>query len=63
MVECVLIQLKPSDLYIISFEKGLGLRPRPFSTAKNVELFGLYPIQNATGSVAPHPQPTAVCFN
>ena len=33
MVGCVLSQLKPSELYILSFEK-----------AKNVELLGLYPI-------------------
>ena len=31
MVGCVLSQLKPSEFYILSFEKGLGLRPRPFS--------------------------------
>ena len=27
MVGCVLSQLKPSELYILSFEKGLGLYP------------------------------------
>ena len=26
-----LSQLKPSELYILSFGKGLGLRPRPFT--------------------------------
>ena len=31
MVVCVLSQLKPSELYILSLEKALGLRPRPFS--------------------------------
>ena len=31
MVGCVSSQLKPSELYILSFEKILGLRPRPFS--------------------------------
>ena len=31
MVSCLLGQLKLSDFYILSFEKGLGLRPRPFS--------------------------------
>ena len=29
---------------ILSCEKGLGLRPRTFFTAKNGELLGLYPI-------------------
>ena len=87
MVGCVLSQLKPSELYILSCGKGRGLRPRPFpqlrlliirdphygrmcfksvktlgalhsslwkrprpsasvfSTAKNVELLGIYPIR------------------
>ena len=31
MVGCVLSQLKPSELSILSCEKGLGLRPGPFS--------------------------------
>ena len=31
MFGCVLSQLKPSEFYILSCEKGLGLRPRPFS--------------------------------
>ena len=31
MVGCVLSQLKPSELYILSCRKGLCLRPRPFS--------------------------------
>ena len=43
MVGCVLSQLKPSELYILS----CGW-PRPsvsaFPTAKSVELLGLYPI-------------------
>ena len=30
MVGCVLSQLKPSELYILSCGKGLGLRPGPF---------------------------------
>ena len=42
MVLCVLRQLKPSELYIISFEKGLA---SALLKAKNVELLGLYPIQ------------------
>ena len=46
MVGCVLSRLKRSGLYILSWGKGLGLRPRSFFTAKNVELLGLYPIQN-----------------
>ena len=31
---------------ILSCEKGPGLRPRTFFTAKNGELFGLYPFQS-----------------
>ena len=31
MVGYVLSQLKPSEVYILSCGKGLGLRPRPFS--------------------------------
>ena len=31
MFGCVLSQLKPAELYILSCEKSLGLRPRPFS--------------------------------
>ena len=45
MVGCVVSQLKPSELYILSCEKGHGLRPRPFFTAKNVDLLGLSPIR------------------
>ena len=41
MVGCVLSQLKPSELYILSFEKASA-----FFKAKNVELLGVYPIQN-----------------
>ena len=44
MVRCVLSQLKPSELHILSFEK----KPRPSASAlfkaKNVEFLGLYPI-------------------
>ena len=47
MVGCVLSQLKPSEFYILSFEKSLGLRPRPLSKLKNVELLGLYPIHKS----------------
>ena len=47
MFGCVLSQLKPSQLHIPSREK----KPRPsasdFSTAKNIELLGLYPIMFA----------------
>ena len=43
-VGCVLSQLKLSELYILNGKKGLGLWPRTFSTANNVELLGLYPI-------------------
>ena len=31
MFEFVSSQLKPSEFYILSCEKGLGRRPRPFS--------------------------------
>ena len=45
MVEYVLSQLKPSEVYILSFEK----RPRPsasvFFKDKNVDFLGLYPIR------------------
>ena len=44
MVRCVSGQLKHSELYIPSCEKDLGLSA--FSTAKNVELIGLYPIRS-----------------
>ena len=40
---CFKSQLKPSEFNILSCDKSLGLWPRLF-TAKNVELFGLYPI-------------------
>ena len=42
MVGCVLSQLKPSELYItlLTVEKATT-----FSTAKNVQLIGFYPIQ------------------
>ena len=40
----VLSQLQPSELYILSCGKGLGPSASAFSTAKNVELLGLYPI-------------------
>ena len=38
MAGCILSQLKPSQLYI------LRISASAFSTAKNVELLGLYPI-------------------
>ena len=43
MVGCVLSQLKPSEIYILAVEKASA---SAFSTAKNVELLGLYPIHN-----------------
>ena len=46
MVGCVLSQLKPSELYILSFEKGLGLRPRPLYSG-----FILYIIQPTYGNL------------
>ena len=45
MFGCVLSQLKPSELYILSCENSLGFRPRTLFTAENVELIGLYSIQ------------------
>ena len=45
LVGCVLSQLNPSGFSIVSCENCLGLRPRSFFTAKNGELFGLYPIR------------------
>ena len=42
MVGFVLSQLKPSELYNLSCENGLGLRPRPFSQLR----LGFYPIHN-----------------
>ena len=41
MVGCVLCQLKPSEFYIISFEKAKNVE---LLTEKNVEFLGLYPI-------------------
>ena len=43
MVDCVLGQLKPSKLYILSCGKNLGLRPRRLPQLR-IELLGLYPI-------------------
>ena len=45
MVGCVLSQSKPSEFSTLTCEKVIGLRPRTFSTAKNGELLGLYPIR------------------
>ena len=44
MVGCVLSQLKPSVIYILSCGNGFGLSASAFSTAKNVVFLGLYPI-------------------
>ena len=41
MVGCVLSQLKSSELYILSCEKGHGLRPRPFSQLRMWSSSGL----------------------
>ena len=41
MVGCVLSQLNPRSSTFLAAEKASA-----FSTAKNVELLGLYPIQN-----------------
>ena len=45
MVRCVLSQLKPSELYILNCEKGLGLR-RTKNVAKNVEHLGICHIRS-----------------
>ena len=47
MVGCVLSQLKPSELYILSFEKVLSLRPRPLSKLRMYSSSGF--ILYATG--------------
>ena len=44
MVGRVLSQLKPLQFYILSCGKGIGLAASTFSTPKNVELLGLYPM-------------------
>ena len=48
LVGCVLSQLKPSGFSILSCEKGVGLRPRTFFTAKNEEILGLSHIRKPT---------------
>ena len=53
MVRCVLSQLKPSELYILSCVKGRGLQTSAFATAKNLELLGLYPIHKNTAFAVP----------
>ena len=45
MVGCVLSQLKPSELYILSCGKSLGLRPRTFPQL-TIMFFVRYPIRN-----------------
>ena len=45
MLGCVLSQLKPSELYILSF--GLSL-----FTAKSVDLLGLYPIRKLVSGLS-----------
>ena len=44
MVGCVFSQIKPSGFSTLSCEKGLGLRPQAFFTAKNGEVLRRYPI-------------------
>ena len=46
MLGCVLSQLKPSELNILIFKKGLGPRPRPFSKLRM--FLGLYPIHTTS---------------
>ena len=52
MVECVLSQLKPWELYIRSCEKGLGLRPRPFSQLRMWSSSGICAIYAVATSMA-----------
>ena len=40
MVGCVLSQLQPSEFYILSFDKGRGHRPRPFSQLRMYSSWG-----------------------
>ena len=47
MVGCVLSQLNPRGSSFLAVEKALGLLPRTFSTARNVEILRLYPIHIA----------------
>ena len=55
---CVLSQLIPSELHILSCEKASAFGLDPF-TAKNVEFLGLYPIHNAS-SIHRRPLPVNV---
>ena len=48
MVGCVLSQLKPSELYILSCVKGFDRLA--YRTAKNVQLFAIYPIHTSSTS-------------
>ena len=57
MVACVLSELKPSRSTFLALDKATyGLRPSAsaFSTAKNVELLGLYPIPSLGIINCPH---------
>ena len=49
MVRCVLSQLKPSDIYILSCGKGHGLRPSSFTTYLSTLLY----LHNATCAALP----------
>ena len=40
MVGCVSSQLKPSEIYTLSWEKSLGLRPQPFSQLRMLSSSG-----------------------
>ena len=51
MVRCILSQLKPSELYILSCGKDHGPSASAFPTAKNVEPLGLHPIDHG---IYPH---------
>ena len=50
MVGCVLRQLKPSELYILSHGKSLGLRPRPFPQLRMFVM--LYPIRTFMSQIS-----------
>ena len=52
MVRCVLSRLKPSELYILSFGKSHGLRPRPFPQLRMSSSEGFILYWNTIGYVS-----------
>ena len=61
MAGCVLRQLKPSELYILNCEKGLGLRPRPFPQLRM--FLGLYPLLKMARLVRHKHNANSFCFD